>query len=203
MSPKNKPTKYETMVKPRLEEIAVLAETKSILEIADELGIGKTMLIKYINLHPELKEAFERGRAKKQTNYEKFVQPRLDEIRELAKEGAPEIVIANYCGVSRSAWKEYKIKHKTELVPALEVGAAEAIYSVRQSLFKMATGYKMEEMTPEGVTIERYYKPEVAAAIAYLKSNDPEFHADDNETRELKKRLADISEQKMKNAEWQ
>lgn len=197
-----KPDCYESRVLPRLAEIEKLAETMTDFEIATAIGIGKTSLARYKSLHAELKEAIERGRAKKLTKYEKLILPRLDEIREWKKSRATDLVIAKKLGISYSAFKEYKYKHREELGEALQLGKDEIVFEISEALIKAAKGYYIEEPGPDGEMVQKWIKPDVAAAIAILKSDDPSWHNDDHETRALKKWLAKIAQQKADDAKW-
>ena len=54
--------KYETHVKPRLNEIPKLYETLTEAQIAKELGVAVSSFEKYKTLYPELNEALKKGR---------------------------------------------------------------------------------------------------------------------------------------------
>ena len=195
-----KPDGYDR-ISSRLAEIEKLAETLTDIQIADMLGIGKTSLARYKRLHADLKEAIDRGHAKRGTKYEKLVQPRLAEITEWRKLRASELVISKMLGISYPAFKEYKQKHE-ELVEALQVGTDTRNFEISSALVKAAKGYFIEEPGPDGETIRRWIKPDVAAAIALLKSDDPSFHNDDRTTREMKKRALDQTDKRIEQAEY-
>lgn len=62
MARQGQPDVYQTHVEPHLEEIKEWYQTLSLLQIAQKLGISKSTLCKYKNLHPELDEALTVGR---------------------------------------------------------------------------------------------------------------------------------------------
>lgn len=54
--------KYATQVQPYLGEIPEWFKTMTVRQIAQKLGVGKTTFYKYIDDHPELAEALEKGK---------------------------------------------------------------------------------------------------------------------------------------------
>lgn len=77
MEPKERSTAYEKLIKPRLAEVEKMAESMTEVALANAIGVGKASLSKYKAKHPELKEALDRARKKRASNYEKLVQPKL------------------------------------------------------------------------------------------------------------------------------
>lgn len=57
-------SKYETLVKPRLDEIRDWVTDYTEEQIAKKLGISRNSLTNYKNDHPELKAAIEEGKSK-------------------------------------------------------------------------------------------------------------------------------------------
>lgn len=57
-------SKYETLVKPRLDEIRDWVTDYTEEQIAKKLGISRNSLTNYKNEHPELKAAIEEGKSK-------------------------------------------------------------------------------------------------------------------------------------------
>ena len=54
---------YSKLVEPNLDQISEWYKTMSVRQIAVKLGVGKTMLYKYAQEHPELQEALDKGKA--------------------------------------------------------------------------------------------------------------------------------------------
>lgn len=54
--------KYATQVQPYLDKIPEWYKTMTVRQIAQKLGVGKTTFYKYIDDHPELSEALEKGK---------------------------------------------------------------------------------------------------------------------------------------------
>ena len=59
-----RPDKYETNVKPRLEDIAEWSKTATDADIADALDVGRSTFAKYKQEHKELEAALKKGRMK-------------------------------------------------------------------------------------------------------------------------------------------
>ena len=62
MARQGQPDVYQTHVEPHLEEIKEWYKTLTLQQIAQKLGISKSTLCKYKNMHPELDEALTVGR---------------------------------------------------------------------------------------------------------------------------------------------
>ena len=71
---------------------------------------------------------------------------RLDEIRELSKEGYSEKEIAKHLGCGLTVFYEMKREY-TEFAEALQNGRAKAIEELERISFKTAMGYEYEEET--------------------------------------------------------
>lgn len=204
MEPKERSTAYEKLIKPRLAEVEKMAESMTEVALANAIGVGKASLSKYKAKHPELKEALDRARKKRASNYEKLVQPKLKEIA-VMNQTMSERQIAFELGVSLTSFNEYKVLHE-ELRDALQRGRDELVRKVKESMVKSANGYYYTETdeSEDGVTNKRkrWAKPDVVAQHLLLKNYDPEWHNDDHETMELKKKQVEIAKQKADDLTW-
>lgn len=204
MKPKERSTAYEKLIKPRLAEVEKMAESMTEVALANAIGVGKASLSKYKAKHPELKEALDRARKKRASNYEKLVQPKLKEIA-VMNQTMSERQIAYELGVSLTSFNEYKVLHE-ELRDALQRGRDELVRKVKESMVKSANGYYYTETdeSEDGVTNKRkrWAKPDVVAQHLLLKNYDPEWHNDDHETMELKKKQVEIAKQKADDLTW-
>ena len=204
MEPKERSTAYEKLIKPRLAEVEKMAESMTEVALANAIGVGKASLSKYKAKHPELKEALDRARKKRASNYEKLVQPKLKEIA-VMNQTMSERQIAFELGVSLTSFNEYKVLHE-ELRDALQRGRDELVRKVKESMVKSANGYYYIETdeSEDGVTNKRkrWAKPDVVAQHLLLKNYDPEWHNDDHETMELKKKQVEIAKQKADDLTW-
>lgn len=204
MEPKERSTAYEKLIKPRLAEVEKMAESMTEVALANAIGVGKASLSKYKAKHPELKEALDRARKKRASNYEKLVQPKLKEIA-VMNQTMSERQIAFALGVSLTSFNEYKVLHE-ELRDALQRGRDELVRKVKESMVKSANGYYYTETdeSEDGVTNKRkrWAKPDVVAQHLLLKNYDPEWHNDDHETMELKKKQVEIAKQKADDLTW-
>lgn len=204
MEPKERSTAYEKLIKPRLAEVEKMAESMTEVALANAIGVGKASLSKYKAKHPELKEALDRARKKRASNYEKLVQPKLKEIA-VMNQTMSERQIAFELGVSLTSFNEYKALHE-ELRDALQRGRDELVRKVKESMVKSANGYYYTETdeSEDGVTNKRkrWAKPDVVAQHLLLKNYDPEWHNDDHETMELKKKQVEIAKQKADDLTW-
>lgn len=204
MEPKERSTAYEKLIKPRLAEVEKMAESMTEVALANAIGVGKASLSKYKAKHPELKEALDRARKKRASNYEKLVQPKLKEIA-VMNQTMSERQIAYKLGVSLTSFNEYKVLHE-ELRDALQRGRDELVRKVKESMVKSANGYYYTETdeSEDGVTNKRkrWAKPDVVAQHLLLKNYDPEWHNDDHETMELKKKQVEIAKQKADDLTW-
>lgn len=204
MEPKERSTAYEKLIKPRLAEVEKMAESMTEVALANAIGVGKASLSKYKAKHPELKEALDRARKKRASNYEKLVQPKLKEIA-VMNQTMSERQIAFALGVSLTSFNEYKVLHE-ELRDALQRGRDELVRKVKESMVKSANGYYYTETdeSEDGVTNKRkrWAKPDVVAQHLLLKNYDPEWHNDDHETMELKKKQVEIAKQKADELTW-
>lgn len=138
--------------------------------------------------------------------YKTHVEPKLDYITQMAREGLIEKDIAHNLGVSESTFCGYKKKHP-ELVEALMEGKEVADARVESALYKRATGYTYDEITYEdGVETKRITKhlaPDVTAGIFWLKNRRPDRWRDvkqvDHEgSIEITNPLVDLTEEELR-----
>ena len=204
MEPKERSTAYEKIIKPRLAEVEKMAESMTDVALANAIGIGKASLSKYKAKHPELKEALERAHKKRGSNYEKRVKPKLEKIA-VMNQTLSERQIAYELGFSLTYFNEYKVLHE-ELRDALQRGRDMLVRAVKESMVKSANGYYYteEDISPDGEKSKRkrYAKPDVVAQHLLLKNYDPNWHNDDHETMELKKKQVEIAKQKADDQTW-
>lgn len=109
--------------------------------------------------------------------YMSHVQPKLDCITQMAREGLIDKDIAYNLGVSESTFCGYKKKYH-ELMQALMEGKEVADARVENALYKRAVGYTYDEITYEnGVETRRVTKqvaPDTTAGIFWLKNRRPD-----------------------------
>ena len=201
------PTKYETLVLPRLKEIARMAEDgASERAIAAALGIALITLQRYKKAHPELAEA-----ARREDKWTARILPNLEKIPDMAVT-MTQGQIADALGVSRSSWDNYKAAHP-ELEQALDKGREKLVQSLKDALREKALGFHYDETkttqkkvgSSTQVTVERfnrYSPPDIGAIHLLLKNNDPEWRNDDFETLQIKKKQVEIAQQKADDSGW-
>lgn len=109
--------------------------------------------------------------------YRTYVQPKLDYITQMAREGLIDKDIAHNLGVSESTFCGYKKKYP-ELNEALTEGKEVADARVESALYRRAIGYEYDEITYEdGIEIKRVTKhiaPDTTAGIFWLKNRRPD-----------------------------
>jgi len=118
------------------------------------------------------------------TKYEKYVQPRLKEIKFWAEAGASQEEIAEKLHVASSTFRKYR-KDYPELEEAFQIGDEAAVEEVQAALFKCATGQtvKIKKQVKvknadgseklEEVEEEQYVAPNPTAIMFYLKNKRP------------------------------
>lgn len=111
---------------------------------------------------------------KEKIDYLHKVQPHLDQIYELTKQGYTKANIAKVLGISVD-----KFRHLTREIPelrrVLELGVEDKIDAVEASLYQLALGYEVEEQVINPFdgskeTVTKYQAP-VLGAIKYVLSN--------------------------------
>lgn len=201
------PTKYETQVLPRLEDVAKMAEDgASERAIAAALGIALITLQRYKKKYPEFAEA-----ARREDKWTARILPNLHKIPEMALT-MTQGQIADELGVSRSSWDNYKAQHP-ELLAAIDKGRERLVQSLKDALREKALGFHYDETkttqkkvgSNTQVVVERYSRyspPDIGAIHLLLKNNDPEWRNDDFETLQIKKKQVEIAQQKADDSGW-
>lgn len=104
------------------------------------------------------------------------VKDKLILVQGWARDGLTDEQIANNLGIHIATLYRYKNEH-SELCEALKKGKDVADREVEDSLYKSALGFKYKEqaITNKGdvVEVERYEKPNITAAIFWLKNRKP------------------------------
>lgn len=163
--------------------------------------------------------------------YEKYVEPYLDKIKNMALTMTEE-QIAESLGVSISTWRRYKKCHEP-LQIALKRGRNDLVTDLKSALIKKAKGYEYtekkvisqrvkwpddlyallieagfrEEQIEQAELIKteittKHVAPDVAAANLLLKNYDREFWRNDPAEYELRKKSIDLQEKKFENDSW-
>ena len=141
MSKNTKPTKYDTNVKHRLEEIKQWIEDGWTDEqIATELDLHTTTFYEYKKKYPKFEKASYRP-----NKWDTHVQPRLQEIHQWCAQGLTNDVICDKLGISEATWYEYVNQHPT-LAELVKLGKSVMDSQVENSLLRAALGYEFEEV---------------------------------------------------------
>lgn len=117
-------------------------------------------------------------------NYELLVEPRLEEIKEWAKESTDK-EIAAALNISYSSFKGYKKKHAA-LAGALVSARAEPDYEVLGAFHRKATGCEIKEVVKERVNgklvvvkeVTKEVPPDTEAGKFWLKNRMPDSWRD-------------------------
>lgn len=113
----------------------------------------------------------------RRSKYETHVEPRLFEVECWARDGMIDKDIAKKLGVAYSTFRTYVTKFPA-LSASLKKGKEVVDYEVENALLKRALGFHyVEELaSPMGDVVEvtRYEKPDVTAAIFWLKNRKAE-----------------------------
>lgn len=150
------------------------------------------------------------------TKYDKLVKPRLAEIEKWV-EDLTEEQIAEKLGVSRRSFIIYK-QRNPELAEALEKGKKKLVLQLKDTLKKKAKGFYYEEVKTikihnpdadadqewiERIEINRKYaQPDTGAAHLLLKNLDPEWHNDDVQTMDIKRKSVELQQKKLEQDNW-
>ena len=120
------------------------------------------------------------------SKYERYVKPRLKEIKFWAEAGASQEEIAEKLKVAYSTFRKYRSEYP-ELEEALEIGDEAAVEEVEAALFKAATGHTVTIKKQikvksgdgsehiEDVEEEQYIAPNPTAITFYLKNKRPKI----------------------------
>lgn len=148
----------------------------------------------------------------RKNKYETHIKPNLKKIPKWY-ETMTEGQIAKKLGVSVASWENYKNQYP-ELVECLKTSKESLVEELKATLKKKALGYtytekkkiikespaKGKEKTIEEV--EHYCQPDTGAIHLLLKNLDDEWHNDDKQTLDLKRRQLELTERKIDNDEW-
>ena len=151
------------------------------------------------------------GKAGRKNKYETHVKPYFEKIKKwyLTK---TETQIANKLGITVQSWIKYKNQYP-ELRELLQDSKDDLVDELKGILKKKAQGFYYSETTKtvikeDGKEIkkieerQRYAQPDTGAIHLLLKNLDNEWHNDDRQTYELKKKQIDIMQQKADQTEW-
>jgi hypothetical protein len=151
------------------------------------------------------------GKAGRKNKYETHVKPYLEKIPNwyLTK---TEAQIAKKLGISEASWTNYK-KQYPELQECLKSSQADLVDELKGILKKKAQGFYYTEKTKTVIKEggkeckkieekEKYAQPDTGAIHLLLKNLDPDWHNDDKQTMELKRRQTEIMQQRTDQAEW-
>lgn len=203
MSKNTKPTKYDTNVKHRLDEIKQWIEDGWTDEqISDELGFHKSTFYDYQKKYPDFAKATYRP-----SKWDTHVQPRLKEIHDWCAKGETNDVICKKLGISEATWYEYMNEHPT-LAELVKLGKSVMDNQVENSLLRAALGFEFEEVKTiieedkngkkktRVEKVKRYQPPNPTAMIFWLKNRKRdewtdrrEVVVDTKELEEERKRL--------------
>lgn len=203
MSKNTKPTKYDTNVIHRLDEVKQwIVESWTDEQIATELGIHVWTFYDYRKKYPKFEKASYRP-----SKWDTHVQPRLQEIHKWCVEGQTNDVICKKIGISEATWYEYMNQHPS-LAELVKLGKSVMDNQVENSLLRSALGFDFEEVKTiieedkngkkktRVEKVKRYQPPNPTAMIFWLKNrkkdewNDRrEFIVDTKQNEEERKRL--------------
>lgn len=151
------------------------------------------------------------GKAGRKNKYETHVKPYFEKIKKwyLTK---TETQIAQKLGITVQSWIKYKNQYP-ELRELLQDSKDDLVDELKGILKKKAQGFYYSETTKtvikeDGKEIkkieerQRYAQPDTGAIHLLLKNLDNEWHNDDRQTYELKKKQIDIMQQKADQTEW-
>jgi hypothetical protein len=117
----------------------------------------------------------------------KFDKIDRTQIEKLAKAGWIDVQMADFFGVTRQTWDNWKKAHP-KFFAALKSWKAEADHKVERSLYERATGYEHPEdkIFNDGgkaliVPTTKRYPPDTTAAIFWLKNRNPDEWRDRHE----------------------
>lgn len=147
----------------------------------------------------------------RKNKYETHIKPNLKKIPKWY-ETMTEGQIAKKLGVSVASWENYKNQYP-ELVACLKTSKESLVEELKATLKKKAKGYyyteKKKTVRKEGkdkVEIteehEKYAQPDTGAIHLLLKNLDDEWHNDDKQTMDLKRKQLELTERKIDNDEW-
>lgn len=151
------------------------------------------------------------GKAGRKNKYETHVKPYFEKIKKwyLTK---TETQIAQKLGITVQSWIKYKNQYP-ELRELLQDSKEDLVDELKGILKKKAQGFYYTETTKtvinedgkETKKIEerqRYAQPDTGAIHLLLKNLDDDWHNDDKQTMDIKRKQVELTEQKINNDEW-
>lgn len=149
--------------------------------------------------------------AGRKEKYKTHVEPYLSKIPKMY-ETMTEGQIAKKLGVGLTSWEKYKNEHP-ELVNALRKSKESLVDELKATLKKKAKGYHYKETKKivreykgekEKVIEEheKYAQPDTGAIHLLLKNLDENWHNDDKQTMDLKRKQIELQERKLEQDEW-
>ena len=151
------------------------------------------------------------GKAGRKNKYETHVKPYFEKIKKwyLTK---TETQIAQKLGITVQSWIKYKNQYP-ELRELLQDTKEDLVDELKGILKKKAQGFYYTETTKtvikedgkETKKIEerqRYAQPDTGAIHLLLKNLDDDWHNDDKQTMDIKRKQVELTEQKINNDEW-
>lgn len=151
------------------------------------------------------------GKAGRKNKYETHVKPYFEKIKKwyLTK---TETQIAQKLGITVQSWIKYKNQYP-ELRELLQDSKEDLVDELKGILKKKAQGFYYTETTrtvikDDGKEIkkieerERYAQPDTGAIHLLLKNLDDDWHNDDKQTLDIKRKQVELTEQKINNEEW-
>lgn len=151
------------------------------------------------------------GKAGRKNKYETHVKPYFEKIKKwyLTK---TETQIAQKLGITVQSWIKYKNQYP-ELRELLQDSKEDLVDELKGILKKKAQGFYYTETTKtvikedgkETKKIEerqRYAQPDTGAIHLLLKNLDDDWHNDDKQTMDIKRKQIELTEQKINNDEW-
>lgn len=151
----------------------------------------------------------------RKSRYETHVKPFLGEISKWYEDLTEEEIATKKLGVAVSTFEKYKKEHP-ELKQALLDGRHNLVIDLKASLKRKAKGFYYTETKTVKVhdfendidviakveTYKKYAQPDTGAAHLLLKNLDPNWHNDDAETLEIKKKQVELQKQKLEQDNW-
>lgn len=151
----------------------------------------------------------------RKSRYETHVKPFLGEISKWYEDLTEEEIATKKLGVAVSTFEKYKKEHP-ELKQALLEGRQNLVIDLKASLKRKAKGFYYTETKTVKVhdfendidviakveTYKKYAQPDTGAAHLLLKNLDPNWHNDDAETLEIKKKQVELQKQKLEQDNW-
>jgi hypothetical protein len=147
------------------------------------------------------------------SKYDSHVRPRFYDIEQWLKNGLDEKQVIANLGIGKTSWESYKHKHP-ELTDLIKRAIVKPVQEVKDSLYKMATGfyYHVDEPvkvknadgseTVQTVRLCKFKAPETAAICFYLKNKAKDEFADNPQMIDLKKEELEIRRQEANFKQW-